>query len=139
MIIIMKKISSKTKQEDITDVLLPAVHGNWLSKRGQIERTLILLQRNMRTHLVQHHVLVEILPDFVAKRVIKNLNGKRIAGKYIAVSEYRIRNWHNDPRINHSYAIVRKRNNDRRASDRRNIYEEHISEFDTTISKRGRA
>ena len=129
MIIILKKISSKTRQEDIADILLPAVYGGWLAKRGQIERTLILVQRNIRTRLVQHHVLVEILPDFVAERVIKQLNGKRISGKYIAVSEYRVRNWHNDPRVNHSYALVRKRNNDRRASDRRNEYEEIISEF----------
>jgi hypothetical protein len=137
MIIIMKKISSKTKKEDITDILLPAVHGNWLSKRGQIERTLILLQRNTRTHLVQHHVLVEIMPDFVAERVIKQLNGKRIAGKYVAVSEYKVRNWHNDARINHSYALVRKRNNNRRSSDRRNEYEESISELNVSLSKRG--
>ena len=111
MIIILKKISSKTRQEDIAEILLPAVYGGWLAKRGQIERTLILVQRNIRTRLVQHHVLVEILPDFVAERVIKQLNGKRISGKYIAVSEYRVRNWHNDPRVNHSYALVRKRNN----------------------------
>ena len=129
MIIILKKISSKTRQEDIADILLPAVYGGWLAKRGQIERTLILAQRNIRTRLVQHHVLVEILPDFVAERVIKQLNGKRISGKYIAVSEYRVRNWHNDPRVNHSYALVCKRNNNRRACDRRNEYEEIISEF----------
>lgn len=129
MIIILKKISSKTRQEDIADILLPAVYGGWLAKRGQIERTLILAQRNIRTRLVQHHVLVEILPDFVAERVIKQLNGKRISGKYIAVSEYMVRNWHNDPRVNHSYALVCKRNNNRRACDRRNEYEEIISEF----------
>ncbi|MEI6706855.1 MAG: hypothetical protein WCK96_06925 [Methylococcales bacterium] len=129
MIIILKKISSKTRQEDIADILLPAVYGGWLAKRGQIERTLILAQRNIRTRLVQHHVLAEILPDFVAERVIKQLNGKRISGKYIAVSEYRVRNWHNDPRVNHSYALVCKRNNNRRACDRRNEYEEIISEF----------
>ena len=123
MIIILKKISSKTRQEDIADILLPAVYGGWLAKRGQIERTLILAQRNIRTRLVQHHVLVEILPDFVAERVIKQLNGKRISGKYI------VRNWHNDPRVNHSYALVCKRNNNRRACDRRNEYEEIISEF----------
>ena len=129
MIIILKKISSKTRQEDIADILLPAVYGGWLAKRGQIERTLILAQRNIRTRLVQHHVLVEILPDFVAERVIKQLKGKRISGKYIAVSEYMVRNWHNDPRVNHSYALVCKRNNNRRACDRRNEYEEIISEF----------
>jgi len=132
MIIILKKISSKTRQEDIADILLPAVYGGWLAKRGQIERTLILAQRNIRTRLVQHHVLVEILPDFVAERVIKQLNGKRISGKYIAVSEYMVRNWHNDPRVNHSYALVCKRNNDRRACDRRNEYEEIISEFNAS-------
>jgi hypothetical protein len=135
VIIILKKISPKTRQEDITGFLVPAVHGGWLTKGGQIEKTLTLLQRNVRTHLVQHHILVEILPDFVARRVIKNLNGKRLAGKYIAVSEYRVRNWHNDPRINHSYALVRKRNNDRRSADRRNVYEEIITELNITSNR----
>jgi hypothetical protein len=138
VIIIFKKISPKTKQEDITDILIPVVRGNWLSKGGHIERTLVLLQRNIRTHLVYHHILIEITPDFVAERVIKKLNGKRIAGKYIAVAEYRIRNWHNDPRVNHLYANVLKGKNDRRIADRRNLYEEHISEFKATVSKRGR-
>jgi hypothetical protein len=138
VIIIIKKISPKTKQEDITDILIPLVRGSWFSKGGHIERTLVLLQRNIRTRLVHHHLLVEITPDVVAERVIKKLNGKRIAGKYVAVAEYRIRNWHNDPRINHLYSNVLKGKNDRRIADRRNLYEEHISEFKTTVSKRGR-
>ncbi|MEI6706853.1 MAG: hypothetical protein WCK96_06915 [Methylococcales bacterium] len=129
MIIILKKVSPKTQLEDVIDFLAPAVYGHWLNKRGRIEKILTLVQRNVWTHVVRHHVLVDISPDFVAKRVIKALNKQYLAGKYIAVSEYKVRTWHNDGRINHSYAHVRKHNNNKRANGRRNEYEDFISEI----------
>ncbi len=129
MIIILKKVSPKTQLEDVTDFLAPAVHGHWLNRRGRIERILTFIQKNIETHIVRHHVLVDISPDFVAKRVIKALNKQYLAGKYIAVSEYKVRTWHNDGRINHGYSYLRNQNNNKRINGRRNEYEDFISEI----------
>jgi hypothetical protein len=128
MMIIFKKISAKTKKQDIKDFIVPAVKGNWLIKNGQIKSILILTQRNIRTRVIQHHILVEVTPDSIAEKVIKKLNKTTLVGKYIAVCEYKIRNWHNDPRMNHSYASTYKRLKDKRIADRRDQYEEVISE-----------
>lgn len=128
MMIILKKISVKTKKQDIKDFVIPAIKGNWLSKSGQIKNVLILTQRNVRTRVIQYHVLVELIPDSIAERAIKRLNMTTLVGKYVAVSEYKVRNWHNDPRMNHSYASTYKRLKDKRIADRRNQYEEVISE-----------
>lgn len=131
--IILKKISVKTKTQDIKDFIAPAIKGSWLSRNGQIKTIVILTQRNIRTRVIHHHVLVEIIPNSVAERVIKKLNMKILVGKYIAVCEYKLRSWHNDPRMNHSYASTYKRLKNKRVADRRDQYEEVISE-DISIS-----
>ncbi len=125
MVIILKDIPAKIKKQEIKDFITLAVKGNWLKRSGQIQSVFLLSQKNIQTHAIQNHILVEIFPDLVAERVIKTLNRKTIAGQYIAVCEYKIRNWRNDPRINKP---VGKLINDRRVSDRRNLYEETISE-----------
>jgi hypothetical protein len=126
MVIILKHIPVKIRKQDIKDFLAPEVKGSWLRKSGQIQSVYILTQKNIQTHITQNHVLVEIFPDLVAERVIKKLNRKTVAGKYVAVCEYKIRNWHNDPRIKN---ITRKVQNDRRVGDRRTRYEETIAEL----------
>jgi hypothetical protein len=130
MIIIFKKISVKTKKQDIKDFIAPVIKGSWLRKSGQIESIVILTQRNIRTRIIQYHVLIEIIPDSVAKRVIKKLNMKTLTGNYVAVCEYKVRNWHNDPRINYR---PHKSLKNKRIADRRDRYEEVISE-DINIS-----
>jgi hypothetical protein len=126
MVIILKNIPAKTKKREIKDFITPAVKGSWLRRSGQIQSIFVLSQKNIQTHTIQNHILVEIFPDLVAERVIKALNRKTIAGQYIAVCEYKIRNWRNDPRINKSVCKIIK---DRRIGDRRNKYEETIVEL----------
>jgi len=133
MIIILKNIPAKTKKQDIKNFIAPSVKGGWLSKRGKIQKISMLSQKNIRTHDIQYHSLIDILPDSVADRVIKNLNRKFIIGKCIAVCEYKVRNWHNDPRANRN---TNKPLNNRRVADRRNKYEEVISEELLITSKR---
>lgn len=136
MIIILKRVSAKTKKHDVVDFLYPEVKGSWFSKRGKIQSILVLTQRDTQTRAVHHHILADIVPDAVAERVIKKLNRKMMIGTYIAVCEYKVRNWHNDPRCNHDYAKAFKRVNDKRVAERRGQYEEIISEEPTIISKK---
>jgi hypothetical protein len=130
MVIILKHVPSKISKQDIENFLTPTIVGGWLRRGGQIEKAFILLQKEKRTNSVQHHVLVEVYPDFVAKRVIKKLHRQSIAGKRIEVCEYKVRNWHNDSRINHNYAKTAQwLKNNRRISERRKQYQEAISEL----------
>ncbi len=133
MIIILKNIPAKIKKQDIKNFITPAVKGGWFSKRGQIQSIVILSQKNIRTHDMQYHSLIEIFPDSVAERVIKKLNRKIIVGKCVAVCEYMVRDWHNDQRLNRE---AHKRLHDKRIADRRERYEEIVSEDFAVTSKR---
>ncbi|MDD1606578.1 MAG: hypothetical protein LUO95_07100 [Methylococcaceae bacterium] len=136
MIIILKNIPAKTKKRDIKNFIDPVAKGNWLKKSGQIKSILFLTQKNIRTNIIQNHVLVEVLPDSVAERVIKKLNRKMLLDSYIAVCEYKIRNWHNDPRINHSHANNYKNFKNKRICERRDPHEEIVSDdIDITSEK----
>jgi hypothetical protein len=133
MIIILKNIPAKTTKQDIKKFITPTVNGSWLSRRGEVQNISMLSQKNIRTHDIQYHSLCEILPDSVAERVIKKLNRTFIVGKCIAVCEYKVRNWHNDPRLNKN---TNKRLKNRRIADRRDKYEEVIAEELVITSKR---
>lgn len=128
MVIILKHIHAKTTRQNIKDFLASELKGGLLSKSGQIQNIYILTQRNIRTREMQYHGLVEILPDSVAERIIKKLNAKMIINKRVAISEYKIRDWHNDPRVINIHGRPKPRKNERRISERREQYEEIISE-----------
>ena len=133
MIIILKNIPAKTKKQDVKAFMTPVVDGGWFSKRGQIKNISILVQKNIQTHEVQYHGLVEVTPDVVAERVIKKLNRKIMVGKWIAISEYKTRDWNNDPRRKKTY--ISELIKDRRVGDRRGQYE-NIGEEIAISSKR---
>lgn len=134
MIIILKHIPAKTTKQQIKDFLMPELKGGLFSKNGQIVNLSLLTQRNIRTREVQNHGLVEVLPDSVGARIIKNLNGKVLQTKRVAVCEYKTRNWHNDPRI---HKKKRKQPLDeRRICDRREHYEEVVEEELSVMAKR---
>lgn len=115
MIIILKKIPANTNNMQIKEFIKPALKGGVFSKSGRIDNISFLVKKNIKTQHVEYHALVTIMPDSVARRVIKKLNGKRINGKHIVVNEYRHRSWHNDPRINPIVTMY----HDRRKGDRR--------------------
>jgi hypothetical protein len=126
MILILKNIPAKTKKQDIKDFIEPVVKGGWLNKTGLIKSISILPLKNSRTRIIHFHGLIEILPDTVAERVIRKLNRKVMAGKFVSLSEYKTRSLRNDSRY-------RKKNlhdatNDRRTFDRRDEYDEAYSE-----------
>jgi hypothetical protein len=133
MIIILKNIPAKTKKLDVKIFITPAVDGGWLSKRGQIKNISFFAQKNIQTREIQHHGLVEIEPDSIAERVIKKLNRKIMVGKWIAISEYKTRNWDNDRRRKNTNVSELIKN--KRVADRRGQYES-IGEEIAVSSKR---
>ena len=116
MIVILKNIPTKATKQNIKDFVLDAVKGGWFDKKGKVLNISLLIQRNLRTHVISHHGLVIIEPDSVAERVIKKTNRKILLGKHIAVAEYKKRDFRNDPRqrYNSSKVIVEQRICDRR-------------------------
>ncbi len=125
MMLILKNIPAKTKKQDIKDFIEPAVKGGWLNKTGLIKSISILPLKNSRTRIIHYHGLIEILPDMVAERVIRKLNRKVMAGKFVSVSEYKKRSLRNDSRYRKN---LHDATNDRRVFDRRDEYEEAYSE-----------
>ena len=116
MIIILKNIPGHTENHQVEDFVSPAIKGGLLRKSGAIDKIEIHVQKDTVRHTVEYHALVTITPDSVAIKAIEKLNKKRINGRHILVTEYHIRTWHNDPRINrepHEQAV------DQRKGDRR--------------------
>jgi len=93
MIIILANIPDNTGNQEIEDFIRLAV------KDAFIANISIMAQKNTQTHDLQFHGLVTIIPDSVAKEVIKKLNGNKINGRHVDIHEYQARYWHNDPRI----------------------------------------
>jgi len=120
MIIILKHIPANTLRKDIEDFVKPALKGGLLRKSGRIERISMLVQKVPGMSGFEHHALVEITPESIARKAIHKLNGKRLKNKNINVNEYQTRLWHNDPRINREpiEETLNKRKGDRR---RRNL------------------
>jgi hypothetical protein len=117
MIIILKNISTTTREQDIEGFMKPAIKGGLLRKSGYIEKISILALKDTRTDKIKYHGLVTVTPDSVADRVIKKLNKKPLNGKRITVCEHKVRRWQNDPRINNKNQIQAFR--DKRVGDRR--------------------
>ena len=135
MIIILKNIPVNTNKRDVQIFVTPEVKGSWFRRSGKIVSLSILVQKNIQTHIIQHHGLVGISPDFVAERVIKKLNGKMLINdKRVVVCEYKIRSWHNDPRI--KKRKLRNPLKDRRHYDRREQYEVVTEEEVSLTGKR---
>jgi hypothetical protein len=133
MIIILKNIPDTTRKQDIEGFIKPVVKGGLLRKSGTIEKISILALKDTRTNKIKYHGLVTLAPDSVAHRVIKKLNRKPINGKRIAICEYHIRRWQNDPRINNKDQI--RVINDKRLHDRRHWHKEVKASQEKDISQ----
>lgn len=93
MIIILANIPDNTGNQDIEDFIRPAV------KDAFVTNISIMAQKNTKTHEIQFHGLITIVPDSVAKEVIKKLDGNKINGRHVDIHEYQVRYLHNDPRV----------------------------------------
>lgn len=123
MIIILKNIPKTVKEFDVRRFIEPVIQGGWFRRKGYIESIIIREQKDLRDNAIEYHALIRINPDTAAARAIKRLNGKPLKGKRVAVNEFFLRTWRNDPRINRQ---VGKLLNDRRHGDRRRYHLETV-------------
>ncbi len=131
MMIILKNIPANTGNQKIEDFIRPAVNGGLLSKSAHIEN-ISILEKNIHADKIEYHGVVEITPDSAVQRIINKLNGKRISGRRVSVTEYQTRSWHNDPRISQGQL---NGYSDKRQGERRQQYVEVQLKVEKDISE----
>lgn len=114
MFLILKRISPTTLVADIEQFFLPHVKGGVLKRSGSIESIKIHLLKPPSSDKLEFNALVEVQPDDVARRVMRQLNRKPLNGKHINIMEYHFRNRHNDRRVSRYQNLLDRRRNDRR-------------------------
>lgn len=117
MILILKRISHSTLVPDIEVFILPALKGGLFTKSGRLEKISIQMLRAANSDAAEFNALVRVVPDAVAKRVIKQLNRKPLNGKPINIAEYYLRLRDNDRRGSSQKPPTDRRRQDRRRAD----------------------
>ncbi len=125
MIIILKKIPPNTSDYHIESFIAPVLKGGLFKASGRIENISYWKYEIVQSKTIEYYALVNIEPDSVGERVIKQLNKKPINGKYIGLQEYHVRHWSNDRRVFKS-VVDRGKNNKRKADRRRKIVKTEI-------------
>jgi hypothetical protein len=125
MIIILKKIPPNTSDYHVESFIAPVLKGSLFKASGRIENISFWKYEIVQSNTVEYYALVDIVPDSVGERVIKQLNKKLINGKYIGLQEYHARHWSNDRRVFKS-VVDRGKNNKRKADRRRKIVKTEI-------------
>ncbi|NOQ63097.1 MAG: hypothetical protein GQ582_01130 [Methyloprofundus sp.] len=89
MVLFLKNIPLQTKYSDIVAFIEPAMKRKlFFGKKGVIENIRFLHVKDPSTNIAEVHGLVTIVPNGLAKTVIKRLNKKKFKSKYIEVREY---------------------------------------------------
>lgn len=100
MLVLLKRIPSDTSKYEISSFLGSALKGGIFAKRGYIhDIKIMMIKKTHKNTAFEFYGLVRVEPEPAGQRAIKQLNGKQINGKNIAVMEFYSRNWHNDPRL----------------------------------------
>lgn len=114
MILILKRISPVTLVPDIERFFLPTVKGGLLKRSGRIDSIKIQLLKPPVGDRLELNALVDVEPDSVARRVMRELNRKPLNGKHINIDEFHFRNRDNDRRISRYQNVLNRRRTDRR-------------------------
>ncbi|MCD2449288.1 RNA-binding protein [Methylicorpusculum oleiharenae] len=118
MLVLLKRIPSDTSKYEISSFFGSALKGGFFAKRGYIhDIKIMMIKKNHKNTAFEFYGLVRVEPEPVGQRAIKQLNGKQINGKNIAVIEFYSRNWHNDPRLRRNHINLPFQ--DRRRNERR--------------------
>ena len=94
MKVILKYVPQNTTSKQIFHFLKPTLNGGLFSKFGKIKSISVLAHKHRLSQAVDFHVIVDIQPDEVAKRVVHKLHKKQLNGRHIDVMEYVERSIH---------------------------------------------
>jgi len=98
MMLIIDGLSERVREPDIQDFITPVLKGGLLSKSGTASNIKIVGLEDPETKARQYYATVILNLEPVAKRVIKKLNSKILMGHHVAIRQFHVRSWHNDPR-----------------------------------------
>ncbi|WP_024298301.1 hypothetical protein [Methylomicrobium lacus] len=120
MIIFLRNIPIDTKKYEIASFIEPVFNDCFLVKattRVSLQDIEILAIKDIDSDVIEKHALIRIVPEEVAKRVIKHIDGTVFKNTPVSAREYINRSSTNDPRhsaLNEAAELL-----DRRLSDRR--------------------
>lgn len=130
MLLIIKNLNASITIEQIEQLLIPAISGNFFQRAGAIHAIKIMGVLDKQGKPVEVHALVRVTPSHIKKRVLKNLKAQSIDGKKLEVSEYVARRISNDRRN------INDQDADNPASNRR-IFQRRLTNADmVTLSEK---
>jgi hypothetical protein len=88
MKVILKYVPKNTTYKQIFHFLKPTLNGGLFSKFGKIKCVSVLAHKHRLSQTVDFHVILDIQPDEVAKRVVNKLHRNQLNGRHIDVIEY---------------------------------------------------
>ncbi|MDD5033658.1 MAG: RNA-binding protein [Methylococcaceae bacterium] len=91
MLLFIANIPGDTLHKELIEFIGPVLKGGLFQARGEIKYIKILAIKDHDNDSVEYHAVTSILPDSVALRVIKKLNGKVFRGKRIVIREFNLR------------------------------------------------
>ena len=86
MKIILKYVPKNTTYQQIFHFLKPTLAGGLFIKLGEIKGVLVFVHKHGFSQAVDFHVILDIQPDEVAKRVVKKLHRKKLNGQHKCVA-----------------------------------------------------
>ena len=128
MILFLKNIPASTRYDDIVEFIEPAIKGGLLRQAGDLGRVQMLVIKDNDKNHIEHHGLVNIDPDKIAKKAIEKLNHRLFLGRKIEVREFFYRSWHNDRRLQEqppNYVLPCERKGDRRRNNLKKLTVNH--------------
>lgn len=88
MKVILKYVPKNITYKQIFHFVKPTLDGGLFIKFGKIKDVSVLAHKDGLSQAVDFHVILDIQPDEVAKRVVKKLHRKKLNGQHIDVMEY---------------------------------------------------
>ena len=111
MKIFLKNIPVGTHADDLVKFFTPFIQKgiNPFRTKGKIINKYFADELNRECDVVAHHALVEIVPDKVAKKVLKRLRRHPFKGRRILIREFVDRCWENDRKYLKTQQKIHKR------------------------------
>jgi hypothetical protein len=119
MLIIIKNTPKDVGIPHWRELLNSTIADTFWWHRGKLLDVQILQAETPTGGVVERHCLAVVEPEAAARRMVRNLNGRYSLGIKLRVSEYVVRNWHNDRRQDGAYKHMPR---EQRCRDRRRYF-----------------
>lgn len=120
MQVIFKNVPKRTNPYRIKEMIMPILEGGLFKDKGLLHDLHLVEISDFADSFVDYHFIAEITPNSAAMRVIKKLNGVRLANITLNVAQYHIRGRKNCRRLKRPFdEQANQQKRDKRVFDRR--------------------